>query len=122
MRNPNDTIATNADGLAAAAERDAAHQTIPGDMDSLIAALPALVRKRAPAWTGDSRPWCEWMRREYLSTGELAAAQFVLHVWNRYDNAKARAPYRFDLGVALNTWDEAHLATFATWARRPWYA
>jgi hypothetical protein len=52
--------------------------------------------------------------RRVCSHGECLAADFILHVYNRYE-------HRFDLGEAMNTWDDAHIAAFAAWARAPFY-
>lgn len=49
------------------------------------------------------------------SHGQKLAADFVLHVFNRYSND-------FNLGEAMSRWDSAHIAAFAAWAASPWYA
>lgn len=90
--------------------------------DVLIRSFPSLRRKKAPEWTGDAQPWMDWIKVGCLSTGELLSATFILHVWNWRENQCAPAPYRFDFGLAMNTWDDAHLAAFVAWARSPWYA
>lgn len=50
-----------------------------------------------------------------LSSGERMSAQFLLWVWNHYDN-------EFDLFTALNRWDDDRLAAFVAWAKAPWWA
>lgn len=79
------------------------------DPDGLVLALPTLVRKGCrsydnleAAWACDGPCW---------SSGEQHAARFVRHV-------VAGEP--FDLGAAVNVWDDSHLAVFRAWARDPW--
>lgn len=42
-----------------------------------------------------------------ISTAECSVCVFLLHVWNKYDNA-------FEL-PELQDWDERHLLAFAAW-------
>ena len=42
-----------------------------------------------------------------ISTAERSVCAFLLHVWNKYDNA-------FEL-PELQDWDERHLVAFAAW-------
>ena len=93
-----------------------------GNLDSLIEAFPCLVRKCAPEWPNDANRWIAWMEDNCHSSGEWITATFLLHVWNWRENAVVKPErFRFDFGRAMNTWDEEHLAVFATWARAPWY-
>ena len=79
------------------------------DADGLVLAMPTLVRKGCrtyadleSAWHHDVPCW---------SSGEQHAARFVRHVIDREP---------FDLGHAMNVWDDAHRAVFLAWARDPW--
>jgi hypothetical protein len=51
-----------------------------------------------------------------LSSGGLHAARFVLQVWNVHTSWPAG---RFNVVDAYGTWDPAHRAAFAAWAREP---
>jgi hypothetical protein len=78
--------------------------------DALVRAFPSLRRNKhcttldelRAAWKADG---CYW------SSGERAAAQFVFHVMDG-------AP--FEVGRAMNAWDDDHRAVFVAWARNPW--
>lgn len=96
---------------------------VRGNMDSLIAALPSLVRKGAPRFGTNSDAWRRWMKGTCYSDGERLAAAFVLFVWNHYTNRKERSAFfRFDLALAMNLFDPEHLAAFSAWAANPWFA
>ena len=50
------------------------------------------------------------------SHGEKLAAQFVLVVWNQWDEWKCG---RFDVIEAYGVWDAEHWAAFRAWADKP---
>ena len=51
-------------------------------------------------------PWWVSMKRR-ISTAERSVCAFLLHVWNKYDNA-------FEL-PELQGWDQRHQEAFAAW-------
>jgi hypothetical protein len=55
-----------------------------------------------------------WASGPAPSSGARHAARFVLSVWN-WNN-------RFDVHSAIRVWDDRHVAAFAAWALKPWYA
>lgn len=50
------------------------------------------------------------------SHGEKLAVQFVLAVWNQWDEWQCG---RFDVIEAYGVWDAEHWAAFKTWAESP---
>ena len=79
------------------------------DADGLVLALPTLVRKGCQSYADLEAAWAA--EGGCWSSGEQHAARFVRHVIDREP---------FDLGAAVNVWDDEHLAVFRAWARDPW--
>lgn len=50
------------------------------------------------------------------SHGEKLAAQFVLAVWNQWEEWECG---RFDVIKAYGVWDQDHWAAFRAWAEKP---
>jgi hypothetical protein len=89
-------------------------------MSALALSFPELARHGSPAPGVD--PWDpaaleEWSCGPTPGSGALAAARFVLGVWN------VRAEWRcgpFTL-ADFGAWDLAHREAFLAWARAPWW-
>ena len=79
------------------------------DADGLVLAMPTLVRKGCRSYADLEAAWAA--NGGCWSSGEQHAARFVRHVIDREP---------FDLGAAVNVWDDVHLAVFRAWARDPW--
>jgi hypothetical protein len=72
-----------------------------------IAEHPAVVN-----W--DANALDEWA--QVASHGEKLTAQFVLGVWNQWEEWQCG---RFDVIAAYGVWDAEHWAAFRTWADKP---
>jgi hypothetical protein len=89
-------------------------------MTRLAQAFPTLV-DAAGVEPFDAAELAEWARGG-KSTGEVAAVQFVLSVWNYPEARDGRLglPY-FDLHQAFGVWDRHHQQAFLGWAEEPWW-
>jgi DNA primase len=83
---------------------------------SLIAQFPCLARLRIQAADWDAEDF--EVRSLKFSSGEIAAAQFVLAVWNPTTKWKCG---RFDLVEAASRFDEAHRQVICKWLQKPWW-
>lgn len=77
--------------------------------------FPAL--KNAPGLN----PWNpkaldEWASSGDASSGERAVVRFLLAVWNGSEDFWKVGPFRL---IDLNTFNDADLTVFQTWAKRP---
>lgn len=59
-----------------------------------------------------------WARGPVPGKSARLAAQFVLEVWNVYEEWPCG---RFNLHRALSAWDEEHTQVFLEWVQAPWY-
>lgn len=87
------------------------------DMLALCAAFPSLQGKPGVTpWNAEDLD--RWTQTPAPTTGSLAAARFVLSVWNPSTEWKAGP---FDLHGALQSWDQPHREAFLRWASDPWW-
>lgn len=87
-------------------------------MEVLALSFPSL--RYAPGvapW--DAELFADWAAGPVPSHGMLCAAQFVLRVWNHYEEWPCG---KFDVMDALGCWDYEHHAAFLEWAKAPWWA
>lgn len=81
-------------------------------MQKLVESFPVL-RERA-RWHGvDDIGFKRQMKG--MSTSELHCANFVLMVWNRFDNKK------FNLGEAAAKLDVENIEPIIEWLKNPWF-
>lgn len=80
--------------------------------------FPSLVGKPGvrPWQATELAHWC--ISSPAVTSGSLAAAKFVLAVWN--PGAKHKRMKNFMLGD-VGVWDAAHVRAFAAWAAQPWW-
>ena len=81
-------------------------------MEYLIESFPCL--KGRAAWRGDDSKHFKASMRG-MSTSERHCAEFVLMVWNRFENKK------FNLGEAAAKLDDENLAPIRAWLAKPWW-
>ena len=93
-----------------------------GDLDERMTALA----EGFPTLCGAPgvRPWsasklCDWACSPEPGSGALAAAQFVLSVWDAERDWRCGL---FRLTQAVGAWDNKHRAAFRAWAASPWTA
>ncbi len=67
----------------------------------------------------DAGKFDKWATGPAPGSGAMAAACFVLSVWNPSMKWKCGP---FNLHRALSCWDEVHRDAFLSWAKRPWWA
>jgi DNA primase len=81
----------------------------------LAQALPCLrtLNLTIETWNPDALD----SRAGKFSSGERAALQFLLHVWNPFQKWQMGS---FNIGV-LDTWDRAHRNALAQWVSNPWW-
>lgn len=87
-------------------------------MEVLARSFPSLQNATGIApW--DAKVLEGWACSPAPSHGMLCAAQFLLTVWNPYEEWECG---KFDVMDALGCWDSEHHAAFLAWARAPWWA
>lgn len=104
-------------------------------MSDLCSSFPTL-RGRPGTEPWDQHTFARWASGPAPSHGGRLAAAFVLSVWNGcsfhwdYQAREYEDPWfnedpfnvgRFDVVVALQTWDASHHEAFLAWCRDPFY-
>lgn len=88
--------------------------TTEAQIIELAMAFPTLERQKATSeWRPDD---LDTWAVSGASHGEKLAVQFVLSVWNQWEEWKCG---RFDVIEAYGVWDDKHWAAFRSWAEKP---
>lgn len=61
----------------------------------------------------------EWVKTGVACHGARCSADFLLFVWNPYDDTPWAGSFRLD--EALKTWDQEHRRAFLAWAAKPFW-
>ena len=89
-------------------------QTTEARIQELAKSFP-LLRNNSFVVNWDPTKLDEWAA-SVASHGELFATQFVLSVWNQFEEWKCG---RFDTVKAFQVWDGGHWEAFLNWAADP---
>lgn len=97
---------------------DAEERRVKARFHELVISFPSLAQDAAGVLPFNADRFDKWARGPSPGSGALAAARFVLSVWNPQTKWKCGA---FNLHEALCCWDGAHSEAFAAWVADPFW-